>query len=117
MGHYVGLHLWRHRPRAEYARYHGAGRAPHDDHDMRYRSTHAQRLERWLGVEQMTTLQQAMRDWYGPGGISIAGVPGPIQAWAGGDFTGPIAGGGFTSLSDLISESTGGKTRSYYWQK
>ena len=114
---------------------------------LRARSTHASRLERWLGHETAEHLSASMKDWYGPP-IPVGGVPGAVFAHAGGDFRGPIdAGGflsgidwslmrlkamgygeamrrlraqptmGFTSLSDLIAEATSGKMRHYYWQK
>jgi hypothetical protein len=87
-----------------------------------------------------------MVDWYGPP-IALAGVPGAVWAHRGGDFHGRIRSGeflsgldwavsrlkramrvaaykqmgqlnaGFTSLSDLIAESTAGKKRDFYWQK
>jgi len=103
-------------------------------------STHAQRLERWLGAETVENLSRNMVDWYGPP-IPVGGVPGNVWAHKGGDFRGPIASGqfmsaldfgimrgkrilrnhgrrqratahaGFSSLSDLISEATAGAKR------
>ena len=82
----------------------------------RYRSTHEQRLERWLGPAQLDTLRQAMKDWYaGPIPLALGGA---IQVHAGGDFTGQISGAaGFSSLSDLIAEATTGKLRQYNFLK
>lgn len=105
------------------------------------RHTHSQRLERWIGTEQVEKISVAMRDWYGPP-VPVMNVPGRVYAARGGDFVGPIAGGfysdlrdfsqqrmdrvwrefsrkqkgtlhaGFSSLSDLISEATaGGKSQ------
>jgi hypothetical protein len=110
-------------------------------------STHAHRLERWLGADSVEHLSRSMRDWYGPP-IAVAGVPGMVWAHRGGDFRGPIASGqflsavdfavmrlkramrdsarrqryvanmaGFASLSDLIAEATAGKMRRWYYQK
>ena len=109
------------------------------------RHTHSDRLDRWLGPGQAEHYSRMMRDWYGPP-IPIANVPGRVYACRGGDFVGPIRGGGyasmadfvfhrlksasrrvarraqlnagFTSLSDLISEATtGGKKQSLLFSK
>ena len=104
---------------------------------MRRASTHAARLERWLGAEEVARLSASMRMWYGPP-IALANVPGNVWACPGGDFHGRIKAGehshlldfaaqrarrivrqfarrqhsmtyaGFSSLSDLISEATAG---------
>lgn len=66
-------------------------------------STHAARLERWLGPEQCETISQSMAKWYGPP-IAIRGVPGAVWAVKGGDFCGPLKGGGFASLADYATE-------------
>jgi hypothetical protein len=106
-------------------------------------STHSARLERWLGTEQVEGLSRAMQKWYGPP-IPVGNTPGAVYAHAGGDFSGPIRGGGvvgftdfvltrvrqavkrmsrrqgtflaagFSSLSDLISEATAGGKRRDY---
>ena len=106
---------------------------------LAHRTTHSQRLERWLGADEVERLSALMRGWHGPP-IAVANVPGAVWACAGGDFCGPIRAGqythlldfaeqrlkrilrntarrqmaqanaGFASLSDLISEATtGGK--------
>lgn len=62
-------------------------------------STHAQRLERWLGAAEVERLSTAVRPWYGPG-IPVANVPGRVVAMPGGDFRGVIRGGRFSSLLD-----------------
>lgn len=111
------------------------------------RATHSQRLERWLGAEQVARISLAMRDWHG-GPIQVALVPGRVYAAPGGDFVGPIRGGyyacmadfvqqrarrvlreaarrqagtlhaGFSSLSDLVSEATtGGKSQEHTFNK
>jgi hypothetical protein len=109
-------------------------------------ATHSDRLERWLGADNVNHLSQLMKGWYGPP-IAIRGVPGAVYATGDGDFIGNIRAGweassfdrafdilkrlkraarivtsprrailhaGFASLSDLISEATGGKR--YEWQ-
>lgn len=108
---------------------------------------HAEKLERYLGQEQLAQLQRAMRGWYGPP-IAVARVPGRVYARADGDFSGTLREGrfstlldrtyeqtmmavsraarrdigrlnaGFTSLSDIISEATAGaKRREYLFNK
>lgn len=103
--------------------------------------THSERLERWIGTEQVEKISDAMRQWYGPP-VPVMNVPGRVYAARGGDFVGTIEGGfysdlrdfsqqrmnrvwrefsrkqkctlhaGFSSLSDLISEATaGGKSQ------
>jgi len=110
-------------------------------------STHASKLERWLGVEHCEAISAQMTNWYGPP-IAVATVPGRVFAMPGGDFRGVIRAGqfagqwdfyrqrcrrifrqwekrqqrtmnaGFSSLSDLISEATtGGKRRDFLFQK
>ena len=54
--------------------------------------THSQHLERWLGVEAVESLSNAMLDWYGPP-IALQGVPGLVYACKGGDFIGRIKAG------------------------
>lgn len=110
-------------------------------------SIHSERLERWLGVEQIAELQRNMAGWYGPP-IGVASLPGKVYARADGDFEGALTksrfsnlldltfertkvtleramrrnsgklGAGFTSLSDLISEATAGaKRREFQFNK
>lgn len=62
-------------------------------------STHASRLDRWLGPGQAERISQAMANWYGPP-ILVANVPGRVYACKGGDFCGPLKGGSFASLLD-----------------
>jgi len=108
--------------------------------------THSQRLEHWLGADEVERISDSMRGWYGPP-IPIRGVPGSVFAARGGDFVGPIdagrgshladvaarrargavrrwsrrqqymAGAGFASLGDLISEATSGKARRFTYYK
>lgn len=111
------------------------------------RSTHSDRLERWIGAEQLAELSRRMRGWYG-GPIPLMNVPGKVYACGDGDFCGVIKGGyfgdmadyaagrvkrilrntarrshgrlntGFSSLSDLISEATtGGKKQDIFFTK
>ena len=63
------------------------------------RSVHAAKLERWLGKEECERISASMSDWYGPP-IAVANVPGGVFAGRGGDFSGPLAVGGFGNLLD-----------------
>lgn len=108
--------------------------------------THSQRLEKWLGVEQVERISASMRSWYGPP-IAMAGVPGIVYAAKGGDFIGKYRGsaqvdvttrameilreedrrrfkrrhyhqiGAFTGLANLIAAKAGGKTCVMPFQK
>lgn len=109
--------------------------------------THSDRLERWLGYEQVASLSSSMRNFYWP--IAVHGVPGAVYAMPGGDFTGEIRGGqevsaveraadtlrrvrrnrfaraamsrkqlgAFASLSAIIAAATGGKKQDYSYSK
>lgn len=108
-------------------------------------ATHSGQLERWLGKEGVESVSEQMKNWYGPP-IAVSGVPGKVYAYGGGDFRGTIATGkhasawdaaeglvrrikrynkvdmskfsaGFSSFADLVSEATGGKSRTYTYQK
>jgi len=111
---------------------------------LKFPSVHAQRMERWLGPEMAEGLVRQAKGWYGDP-IPVMGVPGRVFACGDGDYCGSIQGGffanlatysedkirralkkhaaggylntGFGSLSDLISEATGGKMQHIYYQK
>ena len=111
---------------------------------LKFPSVHAQRMERWLGPEMAEGLVRQAKGWYGDP-IPVMGVPGRVFACGDGDYCGLIQGGffanlatysedkikralkkhaaggylntGFGSLSDLISEATGGKAQHIYYQK
>jgi hypothetical protein len=63
------------------------------------RHTHSDRLERWLGAENVDRVSTAMREWYGPP-IALSGVPGNVRAVRGGDFIGRIRAGSEASALD-----------------
>lgn len=65
--------------------------------------THATRLERWLGPGQCQVYSDMFKDWYGPP-VALAGVPGNVYVAKGGEFVGPIAGGGFVNLMDFAEQ-------------
>ena len=60
---------------------------------------HSQKLERWLGTEKITHLQQCMRGWYGRP-ICLLDVPGSVWVTAQGDFVGTFKRGSFLSALD-----------------
>ena len=62
-------------------------------------STHAGRLERFLGPDQVAKIATSMRDWYGPP-IPVAHCYSPIFATPGGDFHGVLQAGKFGTLLD-----------------
>jgi hypothetical protein len=65
-------------------------------------STHAQRLERWLGTAPVERLSRDMKDWYGPP-IAVS-VPGNVWALPGGDFRGPLHAGHLASSADYVAD-------------
>ena len=67
---------------------------------LRARATHAEKLERFLGKAEARRLSNSVKEWYGPP-IAVANVPGSVWARGGGDFVGPIEGGGFAGLMDI----------------
>lgn len=65
--------------------------------------THANKLDRWLGAGQTELYSAMFKDWYGPP-VALAGVPGAVYVCGGGDFCGPIEGGGFANLIDFAEQ-------------
>lgn len=63
--------------------------------------THAGRLERWLGAEEVARTSVAFRHWYGPP-VALGSVPGNVFVTAGGEFVGRIAVGDELTQLDLI---------------
>lgn len=65
------------------------------------KSTHSDRLERWLGAEQVAGVVRAMqgRNWHG-GPIAVHGVPGSVYVTKDGDFIGEIRSGQEVSAVD-----------------
>ena len=64
----------------------------------RGRATHSDRLERWLGAEQVAYLSKTFGGFYWP--IPLHGVPGNVHIMPGGDFAGEIAVGQFMTKHD-----------------
>lgn len=65
--------------------------------------THSDRLDRWLGAGQTEVYSDMFRDWRGPP-VALAGVPGAVFVTGGGEFVGPIKGGGFANLIDFAEQ-------------
>ena len=57
------------------------------------RSTHSDKLERWLGTQTISNISSKMKGWYGPP-IPLANVPGKVYVTSDGDFIGDITVGG-----------------------
>lgn len=73
----------------------------------RYRATSPTQLERWLGVDKVAQLSQAMcnpaASWYGKP-IAVHGVPGHVYVGKDGDFCGAIAAGYEASALDRAQD-------------
>lgn len=64
----------------------------------RGRATHSDRLERWLGKEQVERISRQFGGFYYP--VALHGVPGNVHIMPGGDFCGEIKAGSFLSKHD-----------------
>lgn len=62
---------------------------------------HSEKLERYLGADQLERISSGMRSWHGPP-IAVSGVPGWLQAMPGGDFRGTLTQGRFSKLLDAV---------------
>lgn len=67
------------------------------------KSTHSDRLQRWMGAERVEQISQAMKGWYGPP-IHILDVPGSVRVCADGDFIGPFDRGFYSTALDSFRE-------------
>lgn len=66
------------------------------------RSTHSQRLERWLGAAHVERLSAQFKDFYYP--VAVHGVPGNVRVMPGGDFAGEVLAGEYFSAQDRGAE-------------
>lgn len=66
------------------------------------KSTHSDRLERWLGADTVAQVSNQFKDFYYP--VPLHGVPGNVHVMPGGDFTGEIAAGYFFNKEDGAAE-------------
>jgi len=64
----------------------------------RGKATHSDRLERWLGADQVKYLSEHFGKFYWP--IAVHGVPGNVHIMPGGDFCGEIKAGYFLDKHD-----------------
>lgn len=56
------------------------------------KSTHSDKLEKFVGADDLAELSRQMRGWYGPP-IALVGVPGAVYATGDGDFIGDVRDG------------------------
>lgn len=63
------------------------------------KSVHSDRLERWLGTENVARLSESMKGWYGPP-IHLLDCPGSVRVCGDGDFIGPFEHGYAISFAD-----------------
>lgn len=70
----------------------------------RGKSTHSDKLEKWLGAEQVAAVSASAKDFYYP--IPVHGVPGNVYVMPGGDFCGDITVGGDkeTRAADVLKK-------------
>jgi hypothetical protein len=64
----------------------------------RGRSTHSDRLERWLGKDQVESISRDFSSFYHP--VALHGVPGNVYVMPGGDFAGEILAGSYANKHD-----------------
>jgi hypothetical protein len=64
----------------------------------RGKATHSDRLERWLGAEQVKHISENFKNFYYP--VAVHGVPGEVYIMPGGDFAGEIKAGYFLNKED-----------------
>ena len=67
----------------------------------RGKATHADRLERWLGADQVKYISDHFKDFYWP--VAVHGVPGNVHVMPGGDFCGEIKAGFFLNKHDAAA--------------
>lgn len=64
----------------------------------RGKPTHSDKLEKWLGKEQVESISNSFKNFYYP--VPLHGVPGNVYIMPGGDFAGEIKAGQFMSKQD-----------------
>lgn len=79
------------------------------------RSTHPDRLVRWLGQEAVSKMSNDMRGWPGPP-IAVHGVPGAVFATGDGDFIGRCEAGQFGSALDRAGDILARMRRQLAWR-
>ena len=66
------------------------------------KATHSDRLERWLGKEQVEAISANFRNFYYP--VALHGVPGNVFIMPGGDFAGEIKAGYHLNAQDRAAD-------------
>lgn len=66
------------------------------------KATHSDKLERWLGKEQVEAISHNVKNFYWP--VPLHGVPGNVYAMPGGDFAGEIQAGSFGNKHDRAAD-------------
>lgn len=69
----------------------------------RGKSTHSDKLERWLGKETVERVSREFKTFYWP--VPLHGVPGNVYVMPGGDFAGEIQAGSFAGKHDRAQET------------
>ena len=64
--------------------------------------THSDKLEKWLGTEQLKSVSDAFKTFYYP--VPLHGVPGNVYVMPGGDFAGEVKAGSYMSKGDSARE-------------
>lgn len=64
--------------------------------------THSDKLERWLGKENVEHISSHFKDFYWP--VAVHGIPGNVYVMPGGDFTGEIQAGQYMDKNNTALE-------------
>ena len=83
--------------------YHHVKKSPSIARNSRGAPVHSDRLERWLGAQEVKRVSDSMKTFYWP--IAMHGVPGDVYAMPGGDFAGRLDAGSEASALDRASET------------
>lgn len=66
------------------------------------KSTHSDKLERWLGADEVARISSQFKNFYYP--VPLQGVPGKVFVMPGGDFAGEIQAGQFANKRDKAAD-------------
>jgi hypothetical protein len=67
------------------------------------KSTHSDKLERWLGKESVERVSSQFKDFYWP--VKLNGIPGDVYVMPGGDFGGEIKAGSYSNKHDSAANA------------
>lgn len=62
------------------------------------------RLERYMGVENVQRASLAMKDWYGTRPVPVSGMPGNVHIMRGGEYVGHAEAGEFGTAFDRLED-------------